>query len=337
MSRIPLVLIAGFLGAGKTTFLRQLATELEARQVPFSIVVNDFVDAEVDAARLRSPGVEVQALSGSCVCCSSLNEFMQVLGDIEVPAGGVLLVETNGASDLISLITALAARGETQRFTSPLQVTLVDASRWQKRKDHNELEREQMLTATHWMLTHVEKATGTRLEELENWARRQSPRAKATDAARMADELKFLGLSSRFQFRSEPPQQAQVMEDRWMHEDTPQEHRHHHEDERAFTAMKVDLPFVVKRKDLEHTLLDLPEEVIRVKGLCRLAELPSIPMSFQHVRPQAETWFLPMLGNLGVIPTGVIIGVGLPVREITHHFATLPTAEVSPGFDPNDL
>lgn len=337
MSRIPLVLIAGFLGAGKTTFLRQLATELEARQVPFSIVVNDFVDAEVDAARLRSPGVEVQALSGSCVCCSSLNEFMQVLGDIEVPQGGVLLVETNGASDLISLITALAARGETQRFTSPLQVTLLDASRWQKRDDHNELEREQMLTATHWMLTHVEKATGTRLEELENWATRQSPRAKATDAARMADELKFLCFSSRFQFRPKPQQQAQVMEDRWLHDAPEQEHRHHHENERAFTAMKVDLPFVIKRKDLEKTLLGLPDEVIRVKGLCRLAELPSIPMSFQHVRPKAETWFLPMLGNLGVIPTGVIIGVGLPVQDITRRFASLPSAEASPGFDPNDL
>lgn len=332
MKSIPLVLIAGFLGAGKTTFLSQLTAELEKRGTPFSIVVNDFVDAEVDAVRLRTPGVEVQALSGSCVCCSSLNEFLQVLGDIEVPPGGVLLVEANGASDLISLITALAARGETQRFTSPLQVTMLDASRWQKREDHNELEREQMQTATHWMLTHLDHAEETRIGELRAWAIDQSPRALETDAEKLADTLKFLCLSSRF--RRVAPDPKSMLEDRWQ---ATADHHHHHENERAFTAMKVDIPFVVKRRDLEETLRELPEEVIRVKGLCRLAELPTIPMSFQHVRPQAETWFLPMLGNLGVIPTGVIIGVGLPVQDISRRFADLPSAEVNPGFKPYDL
>lgn len=42
MSRIPIVLIAGFLGAGKTTFLRALMGALKERKVGFSVVVNDF-------------------------------------------------------------------------------------------------------------------------------------------------------------------------------------------------------------------------------------------------------------------------------------------------------
>jgi G3E family GTPase len=148
----------------------------------------------------------------------------------------------------------------------------------------------------------------------------------------LAAILKFLSLSSCLQRVTAAP--PNVLEGCWQ---VAADHHHHHENERAFTAMKVDIPFVVKRRDLEETLRDLPEEVIRVKGLCRLAELPTIPMSFQHVRPQAETWFLPMLGNLGVIPTGVIIGVGLPVQDISRRFADLPSAEVNPGFKPYDL
>lgn len=103
MKKIPLVLVAGFLGSGKTTFLQSLMRELKEMGVGFSVVVNDFENAEVDAARLRAIGAEVQAISGSCVCCSSLNEFLLTLRDIEVPEDGVLLVEANGASDQIAL------------------------------------------------------------------------------------------------------------------------------------------------------------------------------------------------------------------------------------------
>ena len=131
MSRIPLVLIAGFLGAGKTTYLRALMEALKERNVGFSVVVNDFENAEVDATRLRSLNVEVKAINGSCVCCSSLNEFMHALGTIDVPRSGVLLVEANGASDLITLIAAISLRHECRRCTSPIQVTMIDAVRWQ--------------------------------------------------------------------------------------------------------------------------------------------------------------------------------------------------------------
>ena len=163
MRRIPLVLIAGFLGAGKTTFLRAL---MEERGIGFSVVVNDFENAEVDATRLRSFDAEVQPINGSCVCCSSLDEFMQTLGGIEVPPGGVLLVEVNGASDLMSLIAAITVRYECRRFTSPLQITMIDAQRWQQRGEHSELQHEQAQTSTHYMITHADGADAAGLSRL---------------------------------------------------------------------------------------------------------------------------------------------------------------------------
>ncbi len=325
MSRIPLVLIAGFLGAGKTTFLRSLMSALQARKTGFSVVVNDFENAEVDATRLRSSEATVRAINGSCVCCSSLHEFMAVLGDIEVPRGGVLLVEVNGASDVMSLIAAITARHECRRFTSPLQVTVADAQRWQKRGPHDELEREQVQTATHSLITHVEEVNGGRLAKVRTEVKQLSPRAVECSAESLADYLRLIGATARLGGQDEP-QKTPLLQ--------PAMHHHHHDGERAFTSMRVDLPFVVKRTDLEQTLLGLPEEVVRVKGLCRLAEIPSVPLSFQHVRPQAETWFLPLLGTQGIVPTGVIIGVGLPAEQISAQFRRLPAADLLPDYQP---
>lgn len=316
MKRIPLILVAGFLGAGKTTFLRALMRELKEKGVGFSVVVNDFENAEVDASRLRALGAEVQAISGSCVCCSSLDEFLVSLRDIDVPEDGVLLVEANGASDLISLIAAVTMRGECRRFLSPLQVTMVDGCRWQERGGQNGLEREQVLTSTHWCLTHAAGVNRLRQLEVREAVRELAPRAAETSVEDFAQYVRLVrsGLAVFAEESGLPLEEVKRLAER---------HQHHHEGERAFTSMRVELPFVVERKALEAVLAALPESVIRVKGLCRLAEIPQIPMSFQHVRPAAETWFLPLLNVLGVLPSGVVIGVGMPVEEIGVRFEGL--------------
>jgi G3E family GTPase len=251
---------------------------------------------------------------------------MLTLGTIDVPRGGVLLVEANGASDFITLIAAITMRGECRRFTSPMQVTMIDTVRWQKRRKHNKLEQEQVKTATHWMLTHTDGVKNPRLAGIRAAVKMLTPRGIETSVDDFADFLRLQAATARFA-PAEAPKPA-LFEN--ITAEPAHEHHHHHDDERAFTSMRVPVPFVVQRQDLDRVLRHLPDEVLRVKGLCRLAELPQIPFSFQHVRPEGETWFLPMIGALGIIPSGVVIGVGLPEAHIHAQFETLPSAELAP-------
>lgn len=325
MKKIPLVLIAGFLGAGKTTFLQELLEVLKRRGVPASVIINDFENAEVDAARLReNAATVVETVSGACVCCSSLEEFIGKLADIQVPEKGVLLVEANGASDYISLIAALTARAETQRFTSPLQITMIDASRWQQRHLYNKLESDQIRTSTHWRLSHTGKVAGQRVQCVREQVRQITPNAVESDVESFAQ---YLSLLRTFSKMPEPAQSSGLSREFRIGDQQTDSHHHvhHHNDELAFTSMAVPLPDVVTPKDLKRILDGLPESVLRVKGICRLVNYPGVAFSIQHLRPEVETWCQPV-GELTIEPTCIIIGVGMPVREIRSRFMSLRSA-----------
>ena len=65
---IPMTVIGGFLGAGKTTFLNRLLAESRER---CAVMVNDFGAINVDAALIESHDGTTMALANGCVCCST--------------------------------------------------------------------------------------------------------------------------------------------------------------------------------------------------------------------------------------------------------------------------
>lgn len=67
---MPLVLLAGFLGAGKTRLLSQLIPALHARGTRSRVILNDFENATIDAARLGELEALVTPLNGECVCAA---------------------------------------------------------------------------------------------------------------------------------------------------------------------------------------------------------------------------------------------------------------------------
>ena len=146
---IPLVLLTGFLGAGKTRFLTTAIPALHAQGLRVRVLLNDFENANIDAARLAELTALVTPLAGECVCCTSLEELLAALESVPPEPDTVLLIEANGATEAGDLLASLTMDRRLAQYTLPLQLTVVDAKRWQKRWFHNKLEASQTRSATH--------------------------------------------------------------------------------------------------------------------------------------------------------------------------------------------
>ena len=97
--RIPVTLIGGYLGAGKTSLLNHLLTQAGGERI--AVLVNDFGALGLDAALVARRDADTVTLTNGCVCCSIADDFGAAL-DAQVRAGERperIVVETSGVAE----------------------------------------------------------------------------------------------------------------------------------------------------------------------------------------------------------------------------------------------
>ncbi|HEY1933458.1 MAG TPA: GTP-binding protein [Acetobacteraceae bacterium] len=96
---VPILLVTGFLGAGKTTVVNHLLAHAEGRRI--AAVVNDFGAINIDAELIAGTGAGVVSLANGCICCSLEGDLLRTLATIlrRTPRPDYILIETSGVAD----------------------------------------------------------------------------------------------------------------------------------------------------------------------------------------------------------------------------------------------
>jgi G3E family GTPase len=320
----PLVLLVGFLGSGKTTYLRALLPALQSRGLDPHVVINDYQNARVDAALLHDLAESVVPISGSCVCCGSREELLAALENFEHTPKRVLVIETNGTTDSEELIELLSLEPSLNRFTLPIQLSVIDGKRWQKRFWHNALELDQARTANYLFVSRTDEIDARRSAQLAESLQKHGIANTSTSSNQLAEELadivEAVGPLASRDVVAHPT--CSCGHD---HGDEPHHHEHEHDHahgEHHFASLQLELPEVVTRKSLERFLADLPDEVIRGKGLVRLAESPKEYHVFQKIERSVQ--LLP-IGTKSRLerPVSVLIGPHIPEETVRAGVAKL--------------
>lgn len=134
MSTLPVILVAGFLGAGKTTLMRRLIRDGHARGLKLCVVVNEFGAADVDGHILREADAELLAsITGGCACCSGQDDFHDTILEIALrpqdQKPDVVLVEASGLADPSLMLEVLTSPELLPRVRVTKIICVADAAR----------------------------------------------------------------------------------------------------------------------------------------------------------------------------------------------------------------
>jgi len=132
MDRIPVVVLTGFLGSGKTT---QLNAWLEQRQ-DLAVLINELGDIGIDQHLARKAGVPVTLLAGGCVCCvvqgslsSTLRNLFMARKNGDIPEFSMVVLETTGAAEPSGVLAPLEQDPWLRkRFVCQSVLTVVDVA-----------------------------------------------------------------------------------------------------------------------------------------------------------------------------------------------------------------
>ena len=133
-AKVPVTIITGFLGAGKTTLIRHVLENARGRRL--ALVINEFGDVGVDADILKSCGVEncaeenIIELANGCLCCTVADDFIPAIEALLArnPPPDQIIVETSGLALPKPLVKAFDWPAIRARLTVDGVIAVVDGA-----------------------------------------------------------------------------------------------------------------------------------------------------------------------------------------------------------------
>ena len=129
MAKTKVDIISGFLGAGKTTFIKKLLAEaLSGEKVV--LIENEFGEIGIDGGFLKDSGIEVREMNSGCICCSLVGDFASSLKEILTKyTPDRIIIEPSGVGKLSDVMRAVADVEEELPVAGNSAVTLVDVKK----------------------------------------------------------------------------------------------------------------------------------------------------------------------------------------------------------------
>ena len=268
--KIPVTIVTGFLGAGKTTLIRNVLQTVEGRRL--ALLINEFGDIGVDADVLRGCGIEscepgtlapnaIIELANGCICCTVADDFIPAIETLlaQDPPPEHIIIETSGLALPKPLVKAFDWPEVRRRLTVDGVVAVVDAAADPNVDHDNPLEEvyeDQLLCADLIVLNKTDLIDAPTRARVESDIKAVIPRAVKIVATRdgKLDAALLLGLDAKAE---------DDLAARPAHQDAEPGH-----DQDDFDSFVVALDPVREPDQLMRRLVRIAEEhaVLRMKG-----------------------------------------------------------------------
>ncbi len=183
-NRLPVTIVTGFLGAGKTTLVRRFLGTPEGRNT--ALIVNEFGSVGIDDALLRSSSDEVTLLGNGCICCNTRSDLQISLRKLvsdrdrgKIPHFDRVLIETSGLADISPILQTFSTdRALGGEFAIEVVLTLVDAVNGLRNLEKAPEARKQAILADRLAISKIDLADSGTKKKLAAKLKALNPRAE---------------------------------------------------------------------------------------------------------------------------------------------------------------
>ena len=289
-------IISGFLGAGKTTFIKKMIDEaFKGEQIV--LIENEFGEVGIDGGFLKDAGIQITEMNSGCICCSLVGDFGKNLNEVITKYHpDRILIEPSGVGKLSDVMKSVIDIEKEQPVKLNALVTVVNALKASKQmKAFGEFFNNQIEYATTVILSRSQNATPEQLEFCVKQIQALNPKASVIttdwDAIKGEQILKTMEGQDNLEMKvlAEARHAQDEAEHHHHHHDHDEhehhhnhdehhhdhdehehhhEHGHHHADD-VFTSWGKETPHKFERAKLEEILKQFVEDdkILRSKGM----------------------------------------------------------------------
>lgn len=171
-------IISGFLGAGKTTFIKKLLKEAIAGE-KVVLIENEFGEIGIDGGFLKDSGIEIREMNSGCICCSLVGDFGRSLNEVLTKyTPDRVIIEPSGVGKLSDVMKAVCdVAGEIDVVLNG-SVTVVDAQKCKMyMKNFGEFFNNQIESAGTIVLSRTDVADADKVAQCVEMIREKNPKA----------------------------------------------------------------------------------------------------------------------------------------------------------------
>lgn len=229
-------IISGFLGAGKTTFIKKMIDEVYAGE-KLVLIENEFGEVGIDGGFLKDSGIEISEMNSGCICCSLVGDFAKNLQEVlDKFSPDRILIEPSGVGKLSDVMASVIDLEKTHDVKVNALVTVVNALKASKQmKAFGEFFNNQIEYATTVVLSRSQKASPEQLEFCVKQIQTLNPKAAIIttpwDEIQGSQILKVIEGQDNLEMKTLAEAAHEAHEHEHHHEHDHEEHEHHHDHE----------------------------------------------------------------------------------------------------------
>lgn len=288
-------IISGFLGAGKTTFIKKLLSDVWAGE-KLVLIENEFGEIGIDGGFLKDAGIEITEMNSGCICCTLVGDFSKALVKVlDEYHPDRVIIEPSGVGKLSDVARAIEAVEKDADIEIDGRITVVDGKKAKMyMKNFGEFFKDQVEHASTIVVSRTQMMTDEKVEECVHTLREEN--AEATIISTPWDELgkeaishaltKGAEIESLFEDHEDHDHDHDHCDhDHHDHHDHDHhdhdhdcccghdhDHHHHHHADEVFTSWGKETPKKYNKEELDTILQKLSKDdsygmILRSKGI----------------------------------------------------------------------